>query len=211
MLSSMSWVQVVSSSKVQVWSLEGCITNSNAFLVCVSPQKTAPRDDLCNQGLMHPNGWCSRALVHPFVTLCWWVPSCLPYDVCWRTIKEFPLHMFPTVGWLVFQVYVLVECSVKWADELLHEVIAINASNIARLDEVSDVLVWIAFFIELQEFRRMEPNRHSEIIKLLRVWLGVHEWISRKTSILCFDSVGDHVLELLDSKRWFLRHMVLAT
>lgn len=82
--------------------------------------------------------------------------------------------------------------------ELLHEVMVICASTIACLDEVSDVLFRVGFSIELQEFGRLVPSRHSKIIKLLRVRLRVREYISRRTSILCFDSVGDYMLELLD-------------
>ena len=77
---------------------------------------------------------------------------------------------------------------------MLDKVVTFRPSVIAGFDEVSNMLLWIALPFKLLELGRLVSQWHPQIVDSFGVGLGVGERITRRTSILSSDGVGDDVL-----------------
>ena len=78
-----------------------------------------------------------------------------------ETIQEFPFHLLPTINGLRLKIRVPIKgISLKSTHELLSEQVPICIGVIASLDEMSDMLLWIPFPVELLKLRRLVTPRH---------------------------------------------------
>jgi len=84
------------------------------------------------------------------------------------------LHLFPAVDGFRLQVGVPVKSNtLKGSDELFHQMISLSSSITARFNETCNVLLGVAFFIELIELWRLISMRHAKRVNPLCIRLGV--------------------------------------
>ncbi|KAK2968033.1 hypothetical protein RJ640_003767 [Escallonia rubra] len=84
------------------------------------------------------------------------------------------------------------------SDDLLHEEVPFYSSIVVSLNEMGDVLPWVAIPIKLLKLRRLIPDWHPHVVDSLCIRLRVHESVLRWSSVLGPDCACYHVLQLLD-------------
>ena len=115
-----------------------------------------------------------------------------------QAIEKVPLKLLPTINGFMFQVNVPVEgVSFESLDKLFYQQISSRTSSFTCFNEVSNVLFWVAFSIKLLELGWLVSIRPSKTDDPLRIWFGIQRESLSKSTILSFDGVCNHLLQLL--------------
>ena len=137
-------------------------------------QRKLQSDDPCTQGRKTPTiNVIEDRLIFPLFNICNFCHTNSTLSTI-ESVEELMLHLLPAVDGFRLQVSVPVESNtLKGSDELFHQPISLSSRIIVRFNEMCNVLLRVALFIELIELRRLISIRHAKSINPLHVRLCI--------------------------------------
>ncbi|KAA0041833.1 uncharacterized protein E5676_scaffold83G00230 [Cucumis melo var. makuwa] len=116
-----------------------------------------------------------------------------------EAVEKVPLKLLPTINGFGFKIGVPVEgIFFKSLDKLFYQQIPSCTSSFTCFNEMSNVLFWVGLSIKLLELGWLVSIQHYEIVDPLPICLGIQRESLSRTTILIFNEVCNHLLQLLN-------------